>query len=126
MIASFAVRALGELTMATEVLTAEPTTDDLRHQMQDTRTHMSDQMHALEDKALDFAHDATAVVEETIQDAKELVQATVHSAQDAARDAVAYVGHVLDFRGHIRRHPWLLVCAAFFLGATAGRLFARR
>jgi ElaB/YqjD/DUF883 family membrane-anchored ribosome-binding protein len=94
--------------------------------MRDTRTHLSDQMHALEDKALDFAHDATAVAERTIGDVKEMVQATVHSAQHAAQDALASVGHALDLRGHARRHPWLLVCAGFLLGIVAGRLIGRR
>lgn len=105
----------------------EPNVEDIRHQIEETRTHLGDQMEALEHGVMDIVHDATATVTGTIDRAKEAVGETVDAVQEVVKSTTASVKHALDIRDHVRRHPWLMAAGAFALGyVCAGFLLRRR
>ena len=91
--------------MAAEAPSAGPTPEDVQHQMADTRAHLTRQVHALEDKVLGYAHEASDAVEGAMDSVKDAVRASAGSVRQAAEDAT--VG-----------------CAAF-LGFACGRLTRR-
>ena len=99
---------------------SEPTPEDVQEQMRETRAHMTGQIHALEDKVVGMAHDATEAVGGTVRD----VQNAVHTATDWVRDssesALASVRRGLDVRRQVRRYPWLAVGGAVALGFVCG------
>jgi ElaB/YqjD/DUF883 family membrane-anchored ribosome-binding protein len=111
--------------MAAAAPTADPTPEDVQHEMADTRAHLSGQVHALEDKVLGYAHDATDAVEGVLHGVNDAVRASAGSVQQAAKDARAFAWHALDVRRHVRRYPWLAVGCAAALGLVCGRLTRR-
>jgi ElaB/YqjD/DUF883 family membrane-anchored ribosome-binding protein len=112
--------------MTQESLTTERETADVEHQIKETRSHLAEQVEALEHHVGDMVHDATTAVSATIESVKETVGKTVDTVQEAVKGTVSSVKHALDLGGHIRRHPWLMLAGAVALGYVCGNLFLRR
>jgi ElaB/YqjD/DUF883 family membrane-anchored ribosome-binding protein len=90
---------------------AEYGLDEMREEIDTTRTAMADKIEALEDRVMDTIHSAEQTVEETV--------ATVKTS---VRDTVATVKRAFDVCHHVQTHPWLMV-GGFLLGGLAlGRL----
>lgn len=102
--------------------TATPTADDIGHQMEGTRAHMSAQVTALEDRFAGMASEAAATAGDMAREVRDAVHAVGESVQGAATATAASVRHAFDLRGHARRHPWLAVGGAVALGFLCGRL----
>jgi ElaB/YqjD/DUF883 family membrane-anchored ribosome-binding protein len=107
-------------------LPPEATPEDIQGQMLDTRRHMSDQIHALEDKVTGMAQDAA----DAVGGAARGVRDTVHTAAEQMRgvpaSVLASVRGALDVRRQVRRHPWLAVGGAVALGFVCARFVGRR
>jgi ElaB/YqjD/DUF883 family membrane-anchored ribosome-binding protein len=80
---------------------------------------------------------ATAAVTETGRNVQQAVGTTVEAVEGAVegmaenlgaavRGTVGALGRALDFPGHVRRHPWLMLGASVVLGVLLGRLLDRR
>jgi ElaB/YqjD/DUF883 family membrane-anchored ribosome-binding protein len=119
--------------MAPESVAVQPRAGDLQHQIEDTRTHLMQNVEALEHEVVDLVQGAATAVSGTIDSIQETVGDTVGTVQDAMRDTMTSVRgtvtslqHALDISEHVRRHPWLLLGGAVALGYLCGRFLNRR
>jgi len=87
----------------------------IRHDMEQTRTSLADKLDALEH-----------TLEAKVVGAKEAVEHTVEAVEHTVEAVKETVSEVFDLRGHVRRHPWLMVGGAFSLGCLGGYLLSGR
>jgi ElaB/YqjD/DUF883 family membrane-anchored ribosome-binding protein len=89
---------------------AEQDTDEMRQEIDCTRSAMSDKLEALEDKVMDRVQSAQETVKDSIQ---------------LAKDTVARVKRTLDIKHHVQQHPWAIVGGCFLAGLALATLFPR-
>lgn len=88
----------------------EQGTDEMRQEIDRTRSDMADKVEALEDQVMG-----------TVQSAQE----TVADSIQMARDAVATVKRNFDVKYQVEQHPWAVVGGCFVVGLALGSLFFR-
>jgi len=109
----------------------------IRHQMEDTRTALTEKLETLENQVVGTVQGATAAVNETVATIKDTVQETVCTVKDSVQDTVAAVkdtvaGGVetvkdwMDVPAYVEHHPWLMVGGAAALGFCLGAMFPKR
>jgi ElaB/YqjD/DUF883 family membrane-anchored ribosome-binding protein len=84
----------------------ERNTDDMRQEIDCTRSALADKVEALEDRVKDNVQ----TVEDSIQ---------------MATDAVATVRRTFDIKHQVEQHPWTMVGGCFLAGVAASNLFPR-
>jgi ElaB/YqjD/DUF883 family membrane-anchored ribosome-binding protein len=105
----------------------------IRHQMEETRTSLTEKLETLEQKVVDTVQGATTAVSETVQNVKDSVQETVSTVKDtvegtvcAVKESVAggveTVKEYMDIRGYVQEYPWLMTGSAVAVGYTLGCL----
>lgn len=115
--------------------------EDLRLKIEESREALSDKIAQLEEKVAETVESATASVAEvtanvaqTVQDATTSVSETVGSMTDAVQDTVNSVRQsvegtvdsvkgAFELRGHVERHPWLMLAAAVSVGFFGEQYF---
>jgi hypothetical protein len=107
--------------MAEEAVVLNEEREAIREEMQESRAGLADKMEALEQGV----KDAWQGVTEAVEDVKETVATTVQAMQGAVHDTGKAIGWAFDVPAHVRRHPWLLVGGALFLGVVVGSLVGR-
>lgn len=112
---------------------AEPTPEDIEHDMHATRAHLGDGVQALGDKAVGYAQDAIDAVGGayegtvgTLHGLRDAAAAGATVARHAAADGLAAVRRTLDVRRHTRRRPWTAMAVAVLAGFSCGRFLRRR
>jgi len=100
----------------------EPELNELRHQMQETRSSLAEKLDALESKVLSPVQDATEAVANTVEDVKEVVESVTESVQET----VETVKETFNFSDRVREHPWLMFGGAFTAGFLGGWFFLPR
>jgi len=93
--------------------------------MDETRTHLSEKLEALEQRVVNTVHEASASVNETIGSVKEAVHDTVQTVKDSVHDTVDSVKDTLDVRHQVETHPWPMMAGATALGFLGGFLLMR-
>jgi len=83
----------------------------IRHDMERSRESLAEKLDALEH-----------TLEAKVTGAKEAVEHTVEAVEHTVETVKETVSNALDFRGHVRRRPWLMVGGAFSLGCLGGYL----
>jgi len=104
----------------------EDSPEVIRHQMDETRTHLSDKLEALEQRVVNTVHEASASVNETIGSVKDAVHDTVQTVKDSVNETVDTVKDTFDVRNQVERRPWTMVAGATALGFLGGYLLMRR
>jgi len=113
----------------------------IRHQMEETRTSLTEKLETLEDKLISTVQETTSAVNETVATVKE----TVHEGVEAVHETVANVKESIqegaeavketvtdwfDIKSHVEQHPWFMlggsVVAGFVLGNVIGNMSGRR
>ncbi|OAI50200.1 hypothetical protein AYO44_05885 [Planctomycetaceae bacterium SCGC AG-212-F19] len=89
---------------------AEQDTDEMRQEIDCTRSAMADKLEALEGRVMDTVQSAQETVEDSIQSAK---------------DTVATVKRNFDIKYQVEQHPWLMVGGCFLAGLALTRLLPR-
>jgi ElaB/YqjD/DUF883 family membrane-anchored ribosome-binding protein len=89
---------------------AEQNTDEMRQEIDCTRSAMADKLEALEDRVMGTVQNAQETVDDSIQ---------------MAKDTVATVKRNFDIKYQIEQHPWATVGGCFFVGLALGGLFLR-
>jgi ElaB/YqjD/DUF883 family membrane-anchored ribosome-binding protein len=89
---------------------AEPTSDEMRQEIDGTRSAMADKLEALENRVMD-----------TVESARETVQDSIQSA----KDTVATVKRTFDVKHQVQQHPWAMVGGCFLAGLALGNLLPR-
>jgi hypothetical protein len=83
----------------------------IRHQMEETRTALSEKIELLEKQVVETVQDATSAVADTVENVKEAVSETVDTVKET-----------LDVLLQVERHPWALFGGSIVLGFLGGRL----
>lgn len=89
---------------------AEPNTDEMRQEIDNTRSDLADKLEALEGRVMGTVHSAQETVEDSLQ---------------MAKDTVATVQRNFDIKYQVRQHPWVMVGGSFFVGLALGSLFLK-
>src|SRR5262249_32233928 len=97
-------------------------TEVIRHNIEETRSALSDKVEALEEQVVDTVQGTTSAVAETVDTVKEAVQETVEQVKDTVQGTVEAVKETFDIRLQCERHPWLMFGGSVGLGFLAGRL----
>lgn len=87
---------------------AEQKTDEMRDEIDSTRTGLADKLDALENHVMGTVQSAQETVEDSIQIAKE---------------TVASVKRTFDIKHHVEQHPWAIVGGCFVAGLALGAWF---
>jgi len=93
--------------------------------MDETRTHLSEKLEALEQRVVNTVHEASASVNETIGSVKEAVHDTVQTVKDSVHDTVDTVKDTFDVRRQVEARPWTMMAGATALGFLGGYLLMR-
>jgi ElaB/YqjD/DUF883 family membrane-anchored ribosome-binding protein len=113
--------------------------DVIKHQMEHTRTQLTDKLELLEHQVADTVTGAAETVEkvrqtvsdtvtgatETVASVKQALEDTVQSVKDTVRETAESVGETLDVRRQVEKHPWAMVCGATAVGFGMGMLCSR-
>ncbi len=89
---------------------AEQTSDEMREEIDCTRSDLAEKLEALEDRVMGTVQSAQETVEDSIQ---------------IAKDTVATVKRNFDIKYQVERHPWAMVGGCFLAGLALGGLFLR-
>jgi hypothetical protein len=89
---------------------AEQTSDEMREEIDSTRSDLADKLGALEDSVMGTVQSAQETVEDSIQ---------------IARDTVASVKRTFDIKHHVEQHPWPVLGGCILGGLAMGALFQR-
>jgi ElaB/YqjD/DUF883 family membrane-anchored ribosome-binding protein len=87
---------------------AEQTSDEMREEIDSTRSGLADKLEALEDRVMGTVQSAQETVEDSIQ---------------IGKDTVATVKRTLDIKHHVKQYPWPMVGGCFLGGLALGALF---
>jgi len=105
----------------------------IRHEMQQTRSSLTEKLEALEQHVLGTVQSATSAVQETVANVKDAVQGTVSTVKDSIDETmctvktsiegtVDNVKETFDLERQVCRHPLLMVGGAIGVGFLGGRL----
>ena len=95
-----------------DLMNQEP--DEIREQIEDTRSALTAKLETLEQGVKETVHDAKAAVTDTIENVKETVKGTVETVKDS-----------LDVRGYVQEYPWPMLAGSVSFGWALGCLFPR-
>jgi len=95
-----------------DLMNQEP--DEIREQIEDTRSALTAKLETLEQGVKETVNDAKAAVTDTIENVKETVKGTVETVKDS-----------LDVRGYVQEYPWPMLAGSVGLGFALGCLFPR-
>lgn len=87
---------------------------------------MAEKIGHLGDGLADAWNSAATTVHDTMESAKATFATTAHAVQGAVQDTTEALGYAFNVAGHVRRHPWLMVCGALLLGVVTAALVNRR
>jgi ElaB/YqjD/DUF883 family membrane-anchored ribosome-binding protein len=85
-------------------------TDEMREEIDCTRSDLADKVEPLEDRVMGTVQSAQETVEDSIQ---------------IAKDTVAAVKRTFDIKHHVEQHPWAMVGGCFLAGLALGTLCQR-
>jgi ElaB/YqjD/DUF883 family membrane-anchored ribosome-binding protein len=111
------------MTEATSPIDREPET--LPAGLDEPKASLADKLGTLEEGIKDTWHSATAAATRAAASVKEAAVTTAQAVRGAAHNTSEAVGRALDLPAHTRRHPWVLIGGALFLGLAAGYLVGR-
>jgi len=89
---------------------AEQTSDEMREEIDCTRSDLADKLEALEDRVMGTVQRAQETVEDSIQ---------------IAKDTVATVKRNFDIKYQVEQHPWVMVGGCFLAGLALGAFLQR-
>jgi len=84
---------------------ADQKTEEMRDEIDSTRSGLADKLDALENRVMGTVQSAQETVEDSIQ---------------IAKDTVASVMHTFDIKHHVKQHPWAIVGGCFLGGLALG------
>jgi ElaB/YqjD/DUF883 family membrane-anchored ribosome-binding protein len=89
---------------------AEHGSDEMREEIDSTRSALADKLEALEERVMGTVQSAQETVEDSLQ---------------IAKDTVASVKRTFDIKHHVEQYPWAMVGGCCLAGLALGTLFQR-
>jgi len=103
-----AVQEVDNLRQVRKPDLSEQRTDEMREEIDCTRSDLANKLGALEDRVMGNVQSAQETVEDSIQ---------------IAKDTVATVKRTFDVKHHVEQHPWAMVGGCIVAGFALGALF---
>jgi len=88
--------------------------DEIREQIEDTRSALTEKLETLEQE-----------VKETVSEAKAAVTGTIENVKETVKGSVETVKETLDIRTYVERYPWPMLAGSVALGWGLGCMFPR-
>jgi ElaB/YqjD/DUF883 family membrane-anchored ribosome-binding protein len=95
-----------------DLMNEEP--DEIRDQIEDTRSALTAKLETLEQGVKETVSEAKAAVTDTIENVKETVKGTVETVKES-----------LDIRSYVQEHPWPMMAGSVVFGWALGYMFPR-
>lgn len=91
----------------------------IRLQMEETRSHLTDKLEALENQVAETVQSTTTAVSDTVEAVKE----TVENVTATVEETVESVSQTFDLKLQTERHPWIVFGGSVALGCLAAHVF---
>jgi ElaB/YqjD/DUF883 family membrane-anchored ribosome-binding protein len=111
----------------------EPDPEQIRKQMEETRTALTEKLEALENQVADTVKsateavsEATETVKETVESVTEGVKETVESVTEGVKGTVETVADTFNLSRQMEKRPWLILGGSVALGCAVGYLLGGR
>lgn len=92
----------------------------IRHQMEDTRTDISEKLDTLENEFAGSVQHASDAVNETVAEVRGTVKDTVDTVQGAVHETLETMKSTFDVPHQVDQHPWLMLGGAVAAGYLGG------
>lgn len=102
---------------------AQEDPEAIRHQIDETRSSITEKLEALEEQVADTVQNARESVEETIHTARQTVEETIDTVKSSVQETVQSVKQTFDLKYQVERHPWPMMGASFLAGVTGAVLY---
>jgi ElaB/YqjD/DUF883 family membrane-anchored ribosome-binding protein len=106
--------------------------EEIRQQMEGTRSALKDKLETLELQVKETVQEATEAVEtvkdtvkETVETVKETVEGTVETVKETVEQTVESVKETFNLNKQVRAHPWPAFACATVVGFVGGRLLGQ-
>jgi ElaB/YqjD/DUF883 family membrane-anchored ribosome-binding protein len=100
-------------------------TEVIKHQMEETRTSLTEKLETLENQVVETVQETTTAVADTVENVKEAVEETVETVKGTVHEAVEAVKETFNLSHQVERHPWPMFGLSVATGYLAGRLLNR-
>jgi ElaB/YqjD/DUF883 family membrane-anchored ribosome-binding protein len=94
----------------------------IKHQMEETRTSLSEKLEALEQKVVSTVNETTGAISETVETVKDTVQGTIAAVNDTVENTICSVKETFDLHHQMEAHPWAMLAGSVAVGYLAGQL----
>jgi ElaB/YqjD/DUF883 family membrane-anchored ribosome-binding protein len=97
-------------------------TEMIKHQMEETRSDLTEKLETLEHQVVETVQGTTHAVTETVENVKEAVEETVEKVKDSVTSTMEAVKNALNLKRQTERHPWAMMGGSVVTGFLLGRL----
>lgn len=97
----------------------------IKHQMEETRTALTEKLETLEQQVVSTVHSTTSAVADTVEAVKEAVHDSVEMVKGSVEETVETVRETLDLSCQVQRRPWTMMAGSVLFGFVAGSLLGR-
>jgi ElaB/YqjD/DUF883 family membrane-anchored ribosome-binding protein len=100
--------------------------DEIRHQIEETRSSLTEKLETLEHEVKETVRGATDAVVGTVQSVRSTVECTVEAVKGTVESTLESVRRTFDVQRQVENHPWAMVGGSIALGYLVGSLAPRR
>jgi ElaB/YqjD/DUF883 family membrane-anchored ribosome-binding protein len=100
----------------------ENETEVIKHQMEETRSALTEKLEAVEELVASTVKETTQAVSDTVSTVTNTVESTVSTVAESVENVTESVKSAFDLRGYVDEHPWLVLGGGVAVGYLLGRL----
>jgi ElaB/YqjD/DUF883 family membrane-anchored ribosome-binding protein len=100
--------------------------EQIRHQVERTRSELTTKLEAIEHKIRDTVADARSAVVDTVETVRHSVDHAVRAVNGSLHSTVDSVKHAIDPVRQVERRPWTMLAASVAAGYVLGCVAPRR
>jgi ElaB/YqjD/DUF883 family membrane-anchored ribosome-binding protein len=100
--------------------------EEIRHQIEETRSSLTEKLETLEHEVKETVRGATDAVVGTVQSVRSTVECTVEAVKGTVESTLESVRRTFDVQRQVKNHPWAMVGGSIALGYLVGSVTARQ
>jgi ElaB/YqjD/DUF883 family membrane-anchored ribosome-binding protein len=100
----------------------ENETEVIKHQMEETRSALTEKLEAVEELVASTVKETTQAVTDTVETVTGTVESTVNTVAESVENVTESVKNAFDIRGYVDEHPWLVLGGSVAVGYLLGSL----
>jgi len=100
----------------------ENETEVIKHQMEETRTALSEKLEAVEELVASTVKETTQAVSDTVSTVTNTVENTVSTVAESVENVTESVKSAFDLRSYVDEHPWLMLGGGMAVGYLLGSM----